>query len=47
MRPLREVIELIDYGGPDWDKVVARGRRYVGLPPEAEPKRAPVQLGLV
>ncbi|WP_166036850.1 tyrosine-type recombinase/integrase [Sphingosinicella sp. YJ22] len=35
MRPLREVIELIDYGGPDWSKVVAHARGLGGLDPEA------------
>ncbi len=47
MRPLREVIERIDLGGPDWDKVVAQGREYVGLPPEPAAARKPKQLGLI
>jgi integrase len=47
MRPLREVIERIDLGGPDWDRVVALGREYVGLPPESAAARKPKQLGLI
>jgi hypothetical protein len=35
MRPLREVVELIDYGGPDWSKVVEQARRMSGCKPES------------
>jgi integrase len=34
MRPLDEVIRLIDYGGADWDRVVNKGRRFAALPSE-------------
>ena len=43
MRPLREVIELIDFAGPVWGK----GRAYVGLLPEPAAARTPKQLGLI
>ena len=46
MRPLREVVELIDYDGPDWDEVIAKGRNLGGLPPLREKDRTARQLGL-
>ena len=46
MRPLREVIELIDYGGPDWSKVVAHARGLGGLAPEATKVARGLQLRL-
>ena len=36
MRPLNDVIQLIDHKGPDWDKVIARGRQLGKLAPEWE-----------
>lgn len=46
MRPLHQVICLIDYGGPDWNKVVARGRQFAGLPLENLKASGAQQLGL-
>ncbi|MEW9853903.1 DUF6538 domain-containing protein [Novosphingobium sp. M1R2S20] len=46
MRPLQVVINLIDYNGPDWGSVVAKGRHFVGLPPEKPVSGGPTQLGL-
>jgi integrase len=46
MRPLREVIELIDYGGPDWADVVAQARKMSGLEPERAQPGPVVQLRL-
>lgn len=44
MRPLLAVINLIDYQGPDWNKVVATGRSYAGLEPESGDKATSSQL---
>jgi integrase len=46
MRPLREVIELIDYGGPHWADVVAQARKMTGLEPERAQPGPVVQLRL-
>lgn len=44
MRPLMEVIKLIDYRGPDWLSVIAQARNLGGLAPEEEQHKNPVQL---
>ena len=46
MRPLLEVINLIDYQGPDWVSVIARGRNFAGLEPIANGSDPRTQLGL-